>query len=149
VPEGFDLFRLAAKAVVLAGAWVAYCGIEHAHGAKTPLDGLGKSHKLALPLLSYVVILGGVFLTLAAGEWQGIIEAAGLAVGALAWCQVHGYARGGKFNPMLALVIPMVGLAAFVNVIVVLFNDFEPLGKWLAVLGSLGVTGAATRCTWR
>ncbi|MCC7015088.1 MAG: hypothetical protein IT454_21185 [Planctomycetes bacterium] len=142
VPEGFNLARLGAKAVILLGGWVAYCGVEFAHGGKTPLDGLGKAHKLALPLASYVVILAGIGLTLIAPAWQGMIEASGLAVGVLAWCGVHGYARGGKFNPMMALVIPMFGLAAFVNVIVVAVKDFEALPKLLAIVGSLGVTGA-------
>jgi hypothetical protein len=49
--------RLGAKAVMLLGGWIAYCGVEYAHGGKTPLDGLGKAHKLALPLLAYFVIM--------------------------------------------------------------------------------------------
>lgn len=142
VPEGFDLIRLGAKVVILIGAWVLYCGVEFAHGGKTPLDGLGKANKFALPALGYVVIVVGVFLTLASGEWQGIIEASALAVGAITWCQVHGYVRGGKFNPMLALVIPMFGLAALLNLAVAFGLDIDGLSKALLILGSLGVAGA-------
>ncbi len=142
VPEGFNLPRLGAKVVVLIGAWVLYCGVEFAHGGKTPLDGLGRAHKLALPGLGYLFILAGVFLTLLGGAWQGIIEASALAVGAITWCQVHGYTRGGKFNPMIALVIPMFGLAAVLNLLVALGLDVDGLSKGLVVLGSLGVAGA-------
>lgn len=142
VPEGFDLIRLGAKVVILLGAWVLYCGVEFAHGGRTPLDGLGKANKLALPALGYVVLIAGVFLTLASGEWQGIIEASALAVGAITWCQVHGYVRGGKFNPMIALVIPMFGLAAVLNLAVAFGLDIDGLSKALLMLGSLGVAGA-------
>ncbi len=142
VPEGFNIPRLGAKVVVLLGAWVLYCGVEFAHGGKTPLDGLGKAHKLALPSLGYVLILVGVGLTMLGGKWEGMIEASALAVGAIAWCQVHGYMRGGKFNPMIALVIPMFGLAAVLNVLVAFGLDVDGLSKALAILGSLGVAGA-------
>lgn len=144
VPEGFDLIRLGAKVVILIGAWVLYCGVEFAHGGKTPLDGLGRANKFALPALGYVVIVTGVFLTLASGEWEGIIEASALAVGAITWCQVHGYVRGGKFNPMLALVIPMFGLAALLNLAVAFGLDVDGLSKALLILGSLGVAGAGS-----
>ncbi len=142
VPEGFNLPRLGAKVVVLIGAWVLYCGVEFAHGGKSPLDGLGKAHKLALPILGYVLILAGVGLTMLGGKWEGMIEASALAVGAIAWCQVHEYVRGGRFNPMIALVIPMFGLAALINVAVALGLDVDGLSKGLAILGSLGVAGA-------
>ncbi len=142
VPEGFNLVRLGAKCVILVGAWVLYCGVEFAHGGKTPLDGLGKAHKLALPLLGYLLALAGIGLTMLAGQWQGMIEASALAVGVVTWCQVHGYVRGGKFNPMMALVIPMFGLAGVLNVAVVLGLDVGGLNKALAILGSLGVAGA-------
>lgn len=142
VPEGFNLIRLGAKVVVLIGGWALYCAVEHEHGGKTPLDGIGKSHKLALPILGYVLILVGILLTMAAGQWQGMIEAAGLSVGVISWCQVHGYVRGGKFNPMMALVIPMFGLAALLNIAVVLTLEVDGLSKALAILGSLGVAGA-------
>jgi len=142
VPEGFNIVRLGAKAVVLLGGWVAYCAVEHEMGVKTPLDGLGKMHKLALPVLTWVLIGAGVFLTLLAPEWQGVIEASAVAVGILAWAQVHGYSRSGKFNPIWALVIPMFGLAALANAIVLLVKDFDPAPKWLGILGSLGITGA-------
>lgn len=142
VPEGFNIYRLGAKVVILLGGWIAYCGVEYAHGGKTPLDGLGKAHKLALPLLSYVVILAGIGLTMLGGAWQGMIEASALAVGVLAWCGVHGYVRGGKFNPMMALVIPLFGLSALVNAVVVLTKGFDTVPMLLSVAGSLGVVGA-------
>jgi hypothetical protein len=142
VPEGFNLVRLGAKSVILVGAWVLYCGVEFAHGGKTPLDGLGKAHKLALPIVGYLLTLVGIGLTMIAGKWEGMIEASALAVGVITWCQVHGYVRGGKFNPMMALVIPMFGLAGVLNVAVVLGLDVGGLAKALAILGSLGVAGA-------
>ena len=142
VPQGFDLWRLVAKVVVLIGGWVAYCGAEHAHGKKSPLDGIGKAHTLALPILSYVLILVGIGLTQLSDAWQGLIEASALAVAALAWTQVHGYSLGGKFNPTWALIIPMFGLAALVNIFVVIGLDVPGLAKVFAVLGSLGVAGA-------
>jgi len=150
VPEGFELVRMGAKVVILLGGWFLYCGIEHASGNKTPLEALGKAHKLALPSVAYLLMLVGVFLTLLAKPvdekaglpWQGMIEASALAVGVIAWCQVHCYVRTGKFNPMIALVIPMFGLAALINVIVALGLDVPGLAKALAILGSLGVAGA-------
>lgn len=142
VPEGFDLWRLIAKVVILIGGWAAYCGVEHAHGKRTPLDGIGKANKLALPILSYVLLLTGIGLTQVSDYWEGMIEASALAVAALAWTQVHGYSLGGKFNPTWALIIPMFGLAALVNIFVVIGLDKPVLVKALAVLGSLAVAGA-------
>jgi hypothetical protein len=141
VPEGFELVRMGAKVVILLGGWFLYCGIEHASGGKTPLDALGKAHKLALPSLAYLLMLVGVFLTLLAKPldeksglpWQGMIEASALAVGVIAWCQVHGYVRTGKFNPMIALVIPMFGLAALINVVVALGLDVPGLTMYLGI----------------
>jgi hypothetical protein len=142
VPQGFDLWRLVGKVVVLIGGYVAYCAAEHAHGKKTPLDGVGNANKLALPILSYLLLLVGIGLTQLSDAWQGMIEVSALAVAALAWTQVHGYSLGGKFNPTWALIIPMFGLAALVNIFVVFGLEVPGLAKAFAILGSLGVAGA-------
>jgi hypothetical protein len=139
VPEGWNLIRLAAKVFVLLGGWVAYCGIEEKHGTQTPLHSVGAK---TLPILGLVIMVVGVGLTLAAKAWQGTIEASALAVGLLAWTAVHGYSRGGKFNPSWALIIPMFGIAGLVNVLVVLGLDVDMVAKLFAILGSLGVVAA-------
>lgn len=143
VPEGFNLMRIGAKAIVLFGAWFAYCGVEHAHGKKTPLDGIGKAHKLALPIVSLVIMLSGVVLGAMSGQMLGgVVEALAVVVAAMAWCQVHGYALGGKFNPSWAMVIPLFGLGGLVNLLVAFTLDIDGASKSLAILGSLGVLGA-------
>ena len=144
VPEGFDVMRIGAKAIVLFGAWFAYCGVEHAHGKKTALDGLGKAHKLALPIAALVIMLAGVVVgALSSAALGGVVEAVTVMVAAMAWCQVHGYSLGGKFNPSWAMVIPLMGLGALVNAPFVLMSDaFDGAAKGLVALGSLGVLGA-------
>jgi hypothetical protein len=144
VPEGFELMRLGAKAIVLFGAWFAYCGVEYAHGKKTPLDGLGKAHKLALPSIALVIMLAGVVVGgMSSQALGGVVESVTVMVAAMAWCQVHGYALGGKFNPSWAMVIPLLGLGALVNAPFVLMSDsFDGAAKGLVALGSLGVLGA-------
>ena len=140
--EGWNLPRIVAKVVILIGGWIAYCGIEHAHGHKTPLEALGKLHKLALPVLSIVVMLVGLAPLIDSGA-KAIVEKAALAVGLLAWAQVHGYAKGGKFNPTWALIIPLLGLAGLIMVVTVPFMaTVSGLNKVFAILGSAGVAGA-------
>lgn len=143
VPEGFELMRLGAKAIVLFGAWFAYCGVEFAHGKKTPLDGLGKAHKLALPITALVIMLAGVVVGgMSSQALGGIVEAVTVMVAAMAWCQVHGYALGGKFNPSWAMVIPLLGIGALVNLPVAFTLNIDGAAKGLTILGCLGVLGS-------
>jgi dipeptide/tripeptide permease len=140
--QGWDVARILAKVVILLGGWVAYCGIEHAHGHKTPLDGLGKQHKMVLPVLSIVLMVVGLAPIIDAGN-KAIVEKAALAIGLLAWAQVHGYAKGGKFNPTWALIIPLFGLAGVIMVVTVPFMEtVSTLNKAFAILGSVGVAAA-------
>ena len=140
--EGWNVPRILAKVVILVGGWVAYCGIEHAHGHKTPLDALGNVHRMFLPLLSIVVMVVGLAPLIDSGA-KAIVEKAGLAVGLLAWAQVHGYAKGGKFNPTWALIIPLFGLAGLIMVATVPFMEtVSGLNKASAILGSLGVAAS-------
>jgi len=139
---GWNLPRILAKVVILVGGWVAYCGIEHAHGHKTPLDGLGKQHKLVLPILSLVLMVVGLAPIIDEGS-KAVVEKAALAVGVLSWAQVHGYSKGGKFNPTWALIIPLFGLAGLIMIFTVPFMDtVSGLNKALAIIGSLGVAAA-------
>jgi hypothetical protein len=137
VPEGWNLVRLGAKVVILLGGWFTYCGVEEAHGRKTPLGAIGAK---VLPILGLVIMVAGLGVTLL-GRWEGMLEGAALAVGVLAWCAVHGYSLGGKFNPSWALIIPFFGIAALFNVFVAMSIE-DTVAKLFAILGSLGVVAA-------
>lgn len=139
VPEGWNLVRLGAKLVVLLGGWFAYCGVEEAHGTKTPLNAVGAK---PLGILALALMVVGIGLTQIEKQWAGAIEVAALAVGLLAWTAVHGYSRGGKFNPSWALIIPMFGLAGLVSIPVVAVSSADGVAKLFAILGSLGVVAA-------
>ena len=136
---GFPVERTLAKLVILLGGYLTYAGIRHRHGEPVPgfLAKLGGLHPRALPGLGALVMVLGLAPLIDPGALQGFIEKAAVAVGALVWCQVQDYAKGGKFNPIAGLVVPMFGLGGIAR-LVTIAKQFDVL----ALIGSLGVTAA-------
>jgi hypothetical protein len=136
---GFPLDRTLAKLVILLGGYLMYVGVKHQHGEAVPgfLAQLGGLHKQALFGLGVLAMLLGAAPLVDAGGMQAIIEEAAEGVGALVWCQVQAYAKGGKFNPVAGLLIPMFGLGGLGRLVTIV-KQFD----LLALVGSLGVTAA-------
>lgn len=149
VPGGWDPMRLAAKALILLAGWLLYLGVLHSHGEKNKVPGvlrsIGDAHPLALDILALVIALVGVAPLLDSGSGDNtfgtIVEKAALAIGIGAWCQVLAYEKGGKFNPVMGLIIPLLGIAS-VGRVVTVFTDPAAFDIF-ALLGSAGVTVAA------
>jgi hypothetical protein len=143
---GFDPLRLAGKVVVLLGGWILMQGVLYTHGEeqKVPgfLHGLGKLHPLALDVLGGLVMLAGVLVPNLGGlSFPSVVEKCAVGVGFAAWCQVLAYEKGGKFNPVMGLVIPFIGVASAMRIVTV-FTDQAGFDA-LALLGAIGVTAAA------
>lgn len=136
-PGGFDLGVLGGKAVVLVGALLTYWGVLAAHGEKTPgfVAALSKSNAKLPGWIALGVMVVGVALP----PWGlgAIVERGALLVGTLVWLQVLAYEKGGKFNPVGGMVIPLIGVAGLGRIATV-FANFDIL----ALLGSLGVLAA-------
>jgi len=149
VPGGWDPMRVAAKALVLLAGWLLYLGVLHSHGEKQKVPGffqkIGDAHPLALDILALVIALVGIAPLIDGGSGDNtfgtIVEKAALAIGIGAWCQVLAYEKGGKFNPVMGLIIPLLGIAS-VGRVVTVFTDQESFDLF-ALLGSAGVTLAA------
>ena len=130
----FPLERTLAKLVVLLGGWVFYQGIKQRHGEATPLAALGKNPK-TLATLGLLIMAVGIAPFIDGGGMKEMVEKAAVLVGIVTWCQVQDYAKGGKFNPVLGMVIPLLGMGGLFRLITV-FAAFDPF----ALVGSLGVT---------
>jgi hypothetical protein len=144
-PGGWTLDGILAKLIVALGGYVFYTAVLHRHGDAVPgpLAKLGGLHRLALDLLAIVIALVGLFFTLGDPlRFAPIVERASLAVGLAAWCQVLDYEKGGKFNPVLGLTIPLFGIAALVRLITV-FTAFDPKSDVFTAIGDVGVLAAA------
>ena len=141
VDGAFPVNRTLAKLVILLGGYVLYLGIKHRHGESIPgpLASIGGMHKSALTILALVLMGVGVApLIDPGGELvQGIVSKAAVAVGIFVWCQVQDYAKGGKFNPVAGLVIPMFAIAGLGRLATVV-KQFD----LLALIGSAGVVAA-------
>ena len=139
VPGGWVLERVISKLVICLGGYVLYMGVCHAHGEKVPgvFATIGNLNKMALTILGAVLMGAAVAPTIDSGGLTPIVEKIAVAIGLVTWCQVAAYAKGGKFNPMLAMVIPVFALAALGRLVTV-FANFDIF----ALLGSLGVAGA-------
>jgi hypothetical protein len=140
VPGGWDVKRVIAKAVICLGGYVLYMGVCFTHDEKVPgvFASIGKLHKQALTILGAALMGLAVAPTIDSGPFaQTLIEKIAVAIGLVTWCQVATYAKGGKFNPMLGLIIPFFAFAGLGRLITV-FGDFD----LFALLGSAGVTGA-------
>ena len=57
-----------------------------------------------------------------ASHIQTCIQSAALAIGIGTWCQILAYEKGGKFNPVMGLIIPLLGIAS-VGRLVTVFTD--------------------------
>lgn len=136
-PGGFHLMLLLGKAVVLLGALLHYWGILAAHGEPTPglVAGLARRDARLPRWIGLAVMAAG--LAVPPYELGAIVERGTLLVGTLVWLQVLAYEKGGKFNPVGGLVIPLIGVAG-IGRIATVFRNFD----LLALLGSLGVVAA-------
>ncbi len=140
VPGGWLIERVISKLLVCLGGYVLYMGVLHAHDEQVPgvFASIGKMHKSALTLVGTVLMVVAVAPLIDSGPFlTTIVEKAAVAIGLVTWCQVAGYAKGGKFNPMFGLIIPVFALAALGRLATMVSNfDF------FALLGSAGVAGA-------
>jgi len=144
-PGGWTLDGILAKLIVALGGYVFYTAVLHRHGDAVPgpLAKLGGLHRLALDLLAVVIALVGLFFTMREPlGFAPVVERASLAIGLAAWCQVLDYEKGGKFNPVLGLTIPLFGIAALVRLITV-FTAFDPSSDIFTAIGDVGVLAAA------
>jgi hypothetical protein len=136
-PGGFNVMVVVGKAVVLLGALLTYWGVLAAHGEKVPgfMASLSKSNAK----LPGWIGLGVMFVGVAVPPYAlgAIVERFTLLVGTLVWLQVLAYEKGGKFNPIGGMVIPLVGVAGLGR-IATIFKEFDVL----ALIGSLGVVAA-------
>jgi len=136
-PGGFDLNVVLGKAVVLVGALLTYWGVLHAHGEKAPgfVAALGKANAKVPEFVGLAIMVAG--LAVPPYEFDAIVERGTLLVAALVWLQVLSYEKGGKFNPVGGLVIPLIGIAGLGRLVTIL-KAFDAL----ALIGSLGVVAA-------
>ncbi|HVS17048.1 MAG TPA: hypothetical protein VMT18_00510 [Planctomycetota bacterium] len=136
-PGGFAVDVLIGKAVVLLGALVCYWGVLAAHGDKAPgfIAALAKSNARLPGWIGLAILVGGFCVP--PYDFAAIVERGTLLVGALVWLQVLAYEKGGKFNPVGGMVIPLIGIAGLGR-IATIFKEFDAL----ALLGSLGVVAA-------
>jgi hypothetical protein len=141
---GFDLMVIVAKVVVLAGGGILYYSVLARHGEPVPgpFAALAKSHNRALDVLGWLVILAGVLPLIDGGTRGEVVGAAvekgALAIGLAVFMQILDYEKGGKLNPALGLMIPLVGVGALGR-LATLFKEFDAL----ALLGCLGIVAAA------
>ena len=132
----------AAKALVLAAAWLHFEGAKARHDE--PAMGFVKSlagiHKLAVPVLAAVIALLGVLPLIdseigGAGPWA---EKFGLVLAGFTMVHVYEYQFTGKFNP----VFPLMFLGPAVGGLVAIIGTFS-----VNVLGGIGaVIVAAGGC---
>jgi len=140
-PGGWPLERVLAKVLVLLGGYLLHAHVLHDHDQPVPgfLAQLGGLHEKALMIAAYVLMLVGIVLPTAVGlPAETLVENAGVAIGLITFCQVVAYEKGGKFNPMFGLIIPLIGVGALGRLATMIANP-EPF----ALIGSAGVTVAA------
>jgi hypothetical protein len=139
-PGGWVIERVLAKVVIALGGYVLYMGVLHSHDETVPgpFAKIGAMHAQALTALGAILMLLGVSPLIDSElSLTTIVEKAAVAIGLVTWCQVAAYAKGGKFNPMFGLIIPIFALAALGRLATV-FANFDVF----ALLGSAGVAAA-------
>jgi hypothetical protein len=137
LPGGFHLMVLLGKGVVLLGALLYYWSVLAVHGEPTPgfVASLAKRNARLPGWIGLGVMVVG--LAVPPYDLGAIVERGTLLVGTLVWIQVLAYEKGGKFNPVGGLVIPLIGVAGLGR-IATTFTTFDIL----ALVGSLGVVAA-------
>jgi len=138
---GWSLEVILSKLVALAGGYVMWMHVLHSHDEKVPgvFASLGGMHAKALTGVAYLLMLVGLVLPLALGQpGETLVEVLGIVVGLITWCQVGAYEKGGKFNPMFGLIIPLIGVGALGR-LATMINSFD----LFAFIGSAGVAVAA------
>ena len=140
-PGGWVLNTILGKLVVLAGGYVMWAQVLHSHDEKVPgvFAKIGAMHEKALTILASVLMLVGVVLPMLLGErGETLVENLAIAIGVVTFCQVGAYEKGGKFNPMFGLIIPLLGLGA-VGRLATMFANFDIF----VLIGAGGVTAAS------
>lgn len=140
-PGGWVLNAILGKLVVLAGGYVMWMQVLHSHDEQVPgpFASIGGMHAKALTILASVLMVLGIVLPLILGErGETLVETLAIAVGLITFCQVGAYEKGGKFNPMFGLIIPLLGVGALGR-LATMFANFDIF----VLLGAGGVTVAS------
>ncbi|MCA9001547.1 MAG: hypothetical protein KDB61_06465 [Planctomycetes bacterium] len=143
------------KALVVAGGWIAYESSLFRSGdkPKSVLAGLAGAHAKAgigvasLFWIGAIVFLfagGGVYVEVAAGGTKEVFklgmmaEILTLMLGMYAIEHIHGYEHGGKFNPLVPMLMLGPGIAGVLNLVSSIAAFKNPHSN----LGALGLIGS-------
>ena len=140
-PTGWVLGGIGAKLIVLLGGFVMWNQVLLGHDEKVPgvFASIGGMHAKALTGVSALVMVFGIALPLILGlAPESVVENLAIAVGLITWCQVGDYEKGGKFNPMFGLIIPLLGVGAIGRLATMIKSP-----DLFALVGSAGVTVAS------
>ncbi|MCP5023856.1 MAG: hypothetical protein GY930_19085 [bacterium] len=143
------------KVLVVIGGWVAYESSLARSGdkPKSVLMGLGKAHAKAGVGVAAIFWIGAlVFLFMGDGvsvvngegkltqvfTWGMAAEVLTLMLGMYAIEHIHGYEHGGKFNPLVPLLMLGPGIAGVMN----LLWSFSAFDNPHIKLGAIGLIGS-------
>ena len=140
-PGGWIVNVIIGKVVVLLGGYVLWQQVLHSHDEQVPgvFASIGGMHEKALTILAALLMLVGVALPMVLGEiGETVVENLAIAIGLVTFCQVGAYEKGGKFNPMFGLIIPLLGVGAIGRLATMIAN-FD----LFVLIGAGGVTAAS------
>ncbi len=143
------------KLLVVAGGWVAYeCSmVRHGDKPKSALAGLANAHAKAgigvasllwIGAIVYLYMVSDVYVEISAGVTDKVFrvgmvaEVLTLMLGMYAIEHIHGYEHGGKFNPLVPLLMLGPGIAGILN----LLSSIAAFRNPHSVLGSIGLIGS-------
>ncbi|MBL4771116.1 MAG: hypothetical protein JKY61_08240 [Planctomycetes bacterium] len=143
------------KVLVVAGGWVAYeCSLARSGDKpKSVLMGLAKAHAKAgigvagLFWIGAIVLLfmgAGVYVEVSPGKTAEVFQLGMIAeiltlmLGMYAIEHIHGYEHGGKFNPLVPLLMVGPGIAGVLN----LLSSIAAFRNPYSGLGAVGLIGS-------
>ncbi len=143
------------KVLVVAGGWVAYeCSLARSGDKpKSILMGLGKAHAKAgigvasLLWIGAIVLLfmgSGVYVEISPSKTAEVFqigmvaEIMTLMLGMYAIEHIHGYEHGGKFNPLVPLLMVGPGIAGVLNLLISSKAAFSNPHSGLGAIGLIG-----------
>ncbi len=153
--QKFDWMTLIiAKVLVIAGGWVLYeCHkVRSGEKPKSPLAGLANAHAMAgfavaallwIGALVYVFMSAGVNVQNAADtvvetfKLGAVAEVMTLMLAMYTFTHIYDYEHGGKFNPIIPLLMIGPGLAGIMNLLAI-GSAFSNPHSGLGALGLIG-----------
>jgi len=154
--NGFDWKAWAIiKLLVVAGGWVAYeCSLARSGDKpKSVLKGLASVHAKAglgvagllwIGAIALLFMGNGVYVEISPGKTGEVFkvgmvaEVLTLMLGMYAIEHIHGYEHGGKFNPLVPLLMIGPGIAGALN----LLNSVAAFSNPHSGLGAIGLIGS-------